>query len=340
MRVLVTGGCGYIGSHTVLELIKNKHEVIVIDNLINSSQECLNRIKNITGKSLTFYKVDLCSDNELEKFFSENQIDGVMHFAGLKAVGESSVIPIKYYSNNLNGAINLLDKMTKYNVNNLIFSSSATVYGEDAEIPYMEEMKLGNPSSPYGATKLMIERIISDHAKAHPHFKAVILRYFNPIGAHPSGLIGEDPKGIPNNLLPFILQVASGRRESLKIFGKDYPTEDGTCKRDYIHIVDLADGHLSALNWLEKQSNFSGTEIFNLGTGKATSVLEIIHTFENQTGIKIKYEFTKRRAGDLPEFWADNSKALKVLRWNPNSSLKEMMIDSWNWQSKNPDGYE
>ena len=302
MKILVTGGTGYIGSHTVLELLQAGHEVMIIDNLYNSSVDSLERVKLISNKDYQFVECDIRDEKKLNQIFSSTNFDAVVHFAGLKAVGESYIKPYLYYSNNVSGAVNLLNVMMKYNVNKFIFSSSATVYGEEADVPYNEEMKFGNPSSPYGNTKLMIEKILIDAANSIEGFRSVSLRYFNPIGAHKSGMIGEDPNGIPNNLLPYITQVAIGKREELQVFGNDYPTKDGTCRRDYLHVVDLAKGHLSALNWLLYDGSDSGAEAFNLGTGNPISVLEIINKFEEINGIRIPYRFVERRAGIFLNF--------------------------------------
>ena len=340
MKILVTGGTGYIGSHTVLELLQTGHEVLVIDNLYNSSVDSLKRVKLISNKDYGFIECDLKDEKKLDQIFSSTHIDAVIHFAGLKAVGESYINPYLYYSNNVSGTVNLLNVMDRHNVDRFIFSSSATVYGEESDIPYNEKMKLGNPSSPYGNTKLMIEKILLDASSAKKNFKSVSLRYFNPIGAHKSGMIGEDPNGIPNNLLPYITQVAIGKRKELQIFGNDYPTKDGTCRRDYLHVVDLAKGHLSALNWLMNSENFFGAEGFNLGTGNPISVLEIINKFEEINHIKIPYKFVERRAGDLPEFWADATKAYDVLNWKAELNIEDMLADAWLWQSKNPNGYK
>ncbi|MET6757266.1 MAG: UDP-glucose 4-epimerase [Psychrosphaera sp.] len=340
MKVLVTGGAGYIGSHTVLCLLENDHQVVVYDNLCNSSEESLNRVEKLTGKSVDFIQGDICNVNELEAVFNTHNIDAVIHFAALKAVGESGQIPLNYYQNNVHGSVCLLEVMQKYNVQNFIFSSSATVYGEENEIPYVESMKLGTPSSPYGATKVMVERIMADQANANDRFRGVSLRYFNPIGAHPSGSIGEDPKGIPNNLLPFVAQVAVGKRDKLSIFGDDYDTTDGSCERDYLHVMDLAEGHVAALNWLQKNVNFTGVEAFNLGTGKGISVFNIITAFEKAVNKAIPYQVSPRRSGDLPAFWANAQKANTQLNWQAKRNLAEMMEDTWRWQSNNPNGYD
>lgn len=339
-NILVTGGAGFIGSHTILSLIQHGFDVTVIDNLSNSSLESLKQVESLASLSVDFFDIDITNFNCLNDFFDTFNFDAVIHFAGLKAVGESKIKPLDYYKNNVLGTVNLLQVMLKNNINNFIFSSSATIYGEGADVPYVETMKLGNPSSPYGSSKVMVERILYDFAEANSFFRAISLRYFNPIGAHPSGLIGEDPNGIPNNLLPYITQVAVGKLDILKIFGNDYPTEDGTCKRDYLHVVDLAEGHVSALNWLKTNNDFKGIEAFNLGTGSATSVLEIVDTFIKETGQNVPFEYVSRRKGDLPEFWADSSKAKNLLGWEAKLSLTNMVRDAWNWQSKNPDGYK
>ena len=339
MKVLVTGGAGYIGSHTVLCLLNAGYEVVVYDNLCNSSVESLTRVQRLTGKQVEFVEGDVQQTNKLNAVFENHQIDAVIHFAALKAVGESGKLPLSYYQNNVHGSVCLLEVMEKHQVNNLIFSSSATVYGEENPIPYVENMKLGSSSSPYGATKVMFERIMLDQAAANNDFRSVSLRYFNPIGAHESGEIGEDPKGIPNNLLPFVAQVAVGKRDKLSIFGGDYPTKDGTCERDYLHVMDLAEGHVAALVWLLSNQEFSGVEAFNLGTGTGTSVLAIVEAFEQATGVQIPYEVAARRDGDLPAFWADANKANLQLKWQAKRTLSQMMEDTWRWQSNNPEGY-
>lgn len=339
MKILVTGGAGYIGSHTVLSLLENNYQVIVFDNLVNSSTESLQRVQKLTGKTVEFVEGDIRDSLALQTVFEEHNIAAVIHFAALKAVGESSEIPLSYYQNNVFGALNLLEVMAKYKVHNFIFSSSATVYGEDNEVPYVETMKLGSPSSPYGASKVMVERIMADYANADSQFRGVSLRYFNPIGAHESGEIGEDPSGIPNNLLPYLAQVAVGKRDKLNVFGDDYPTKDGSCERDYLHVMDLAQGHVCALNWLNTNTDFKGVEAFNLGTGNGTSVFAIIKAFEQATTVKIPFDVAPRRAGDLPAFWADANKATSQLNWQATRSLETMMVDTWRWQSKNPNGY-
>jgi UDP-glucose 4-epimerase len=339
MTVLVTGGAGYIGSHTLVCLLNLGYEVVVYDNLVNSSIKALRCVKEITGKHLEFVEGDVTDSRALNDLFAKYSIDVVIHFAALKAVGESSQLPLQYYETNVYGSLCLLKAMEKAEVNYFIYSSSATVYGEMNPSPYVETMELGSPSSPYGASKVMVERVLADTARVNPKFRAISLRYFNPVGAHPSGLIGEDPSGIPNNLLPFITQVAVGLRDSLSVFGGDYPTADGTCIRDYLHVMDLAEGHVVAIDWLAEQSNFNGVEAFNLGAGTGVSVLEIIASFEAATHQKINFEIVERRAGDLPAFWANADKADKVLNWQAKRTLVEMMEDAWRWQSKNPNGY-
>ena len=339
MTVLVTGGAGYIGSHTLVCLLNLGYEVVVYDNLVNSSIKALRRVEEISGKQLEFVEGDVTDSRALDNLFAKYSIDAVIHFAALKAVGESSQLPLQYYETNVYGSLCLLKAMEKAGVNHFVYSSSATVYGEMNPSPYVETMELGSPSSPYGASKVMVERVLADTARVNPKFRAISLRYFNPVGAHPSGLIGEDPSGIPNNLLPFITQVAVGSRDSLSVFGGDYPTADGTCVRDYLHVMDLAEGHVAAIDWLAEQSNFNGVEAFNLGTGTGVSVLEIISSFEAATCQKINFEIVERRAGDLPAFWANADKADKVLNWQAKRTLVEMMEDAWRWQSKNPNGY-
>lgn len=331
MNILVTGGAGYIGSHTLIELIDHHHNPIVVDNLSNSSIEAIKRVEGITGSSIPFYELDLRDTERLEEIFTAHSIDAVIHFAGLKAVGESVQMPLNYYDNNIVSSIALLNVMSKHGVKKLVFSSSATVYGNPGTPKYIETLPVGqNISNPYGQTKYMIEQIIKDFCTANPSFKASILRYFNPIGAHESGQIGEDPQGVPNNLMPFIAQVASGKREKLLIFGNDYPTPDGTCKRDYIHVVDLAKGHVAALEHLHE-----GVDVYNLGSGIPTSVLELINTFMKVTGQNIPFEFAPRRAGDLPEFYADPTKAKTDLNWKTEKTIEQMCADTWNWESNN-----
>ena len=339
MTVLVTGGAGYIGSHTLICLLNLGYEVVVYDNFVNSSVKALLRVEEITGKNLELVEGDVTDSRALDDLFAKYSIDAVIHFAALKAVGESSQLPLQYYETNVYGSLCLLKAMEKAGVNHFVYSSSATVYGEMNPSPYVETMELGSPSSPYGASKVMVERVLADTARVNPKFRAISLRYFNPVGAHPSGLIGEDPSGVPNNLLPFITQVAVGLRDRLSVFGGDYPTADGTCIRDYLHVMDLAEGHVVAIDWLAEQSNFNGVEAFNLGAGTGVSVLEIIASFEAATHQKINFEIVERRAGDLPAFWANADKADKVLNWQAKRTLVEMMEDAWRWQSKNPNGY-
>jgi len=336
MAILVTGGTGYIGSHTVVELLNANYEVIVVDNFSNSNPESLSRIKEISGKDFKFFEVDLLDRDELEVVFSNYVIDAVIHFAGLKAVGESVEIPIRYYHNNITGTLNLIDLMQKYNVLNMVFSSSATVYGAPKQVPISENFSL-SVTNPYGRTKLMIEEILNDVYTSNNNWSIALLRYFNPIGAHESGRIGEDPNGIPNNLMPYITQVAVGKLNELKVFGNDYSTPDGTGIRDYIHVVDLAKGHLKAL---EKIISSNGVEAYNLGTGKGYSVLEIVQAFEKTTGKKIPYSFGPRRSGDIAECFANPTKAERDLGWKAHRGIKEMCIDSWRWQSQNPVGFQ
>jgi UDP-glucose 4-epimerase len=335
-KILLAGGAGYIGSHTAVELLNSGYEVIIADNYSNSCPEAVRRVEEITGKSIKTYEVDVRDRQKLENVFTENQIDAVIHFAGLKAVGESVEKPVLYYRNNIDTTLSLLECMEKFNVNNIIFSSSATVYGEENPVPYTEDMKRGTCTNPYGWTKVMMEQILEDTAKANENISVVLLRYFNPIGAHESGRICEDPKDIPNNLMPFVSQVAVGKREKLTIFGRDYNTPDGTCTRDYIHVVDLAKGHVKAVEYI---FSHKGTEIFNLGTGTPYSVTEIVETFEKVNNIKVNYVYGDRRAGDLPECYANADKALKILGWKTEKTLADMCRDSWNWQKNNPDGY-
>ncbi|MBH9969526.1 MULTISPECIES: UDP-glucose 4-epimerase GalE [unclassified Commensalibacter] len=337
MTILVTGGCGYIGSHTCIQLIKQGIDPVIIDNLYNGKEIVLDRIKKITGKRPRFYQGDIRNKDLLDTIFKENNIDGVIHFAGLKAVGESVRKPLEYYDVNVYGTINLLDAMKKANIKKFIFSSSATVYGTQPIIPYIETMETGEPTQPYGRSKLFIEKILQDLSIADQDWSITILRYFNPVGAHPSGLIGEDPQGIPNNLMPYITQVAIGKLASLAVFGNDYETRDGTCIRDFIHVMDLAEGHLAALNYNDTQS---GVNIFNLGSGQGNSVLEVIATFENVFRKKLPYHFAPRRDGDLPAYWANADRAKKLLNWETKLNLHDMVQDSWNWQSKNPNGFE
>ncbi len=337
MAILVTGGAGYIGSHTVVELMNAGEEVVVLDNLCNSSPKSLERVKQITGKSVTFYQGDVLDTALLQKIFAENKIESVIHFAGLKAVGESVQKPAEYYMNNVTGSLVLIQEMKKAGVWNFVFSSSSTVYGDPEIIPITENCKVGGTTNPYGTSKLMVEQILTDIAKAVPEFSITILRYFNPVGAHESGLIGEDPNGIPNNLMPYISQVAVGKLKELSIFGNDYQTADGTGVRDYIHVVDLAVGHLKALI---RHRNDSGLHIYNLGTGIGYSVLDMVNAFEQANNIKIAYKFAPRRAGDIAINYADASLAAKELGWKAERGLDAMMKDTWNWQKNNPQGYK
>ena len=333
MKVLVTGGAGFIGSHTVVELLNNNMDVVVIDDFSNSKPEVLDSIKKITGKDFKFYEVNYLNREELEKVFEENpDIEGVINFAGFKAVGESVKKPIEYYINNVSGALVLLDTMRKYNVKKFVFSSSATVYGEKNPIPYIETMETGKATNPYGTTKLFIEQILEDVYKSDNTWDICILRYFNPIGAHESGLIGEEPQGIPNNLMPYVVRVASGQLKELSVFGDDYDTPDGTGVRDYIHVVDLAKGHVKALEKLDKEG--SGIYIYNLGAGKGYSVLDIVKTFEKVTGKKVPYKITERRPGDLAEVYSNPKKAEEELGWKAEKNLEDMCRDSWNYIEK------
>lgn len=329
MSVLVTGGAGYIGSHTVVELLNENKEVIVVDNFSNSKPEMLDKIKKITNKDFKFYELDYSNKEKMDKVFAENKIDSVIHFAGYKAVGESVEKPIEYYTNNVSGTLNLLDVMRKHNVKTIIFSSSATVYGDPEVVPLTEMCKIGGTTNPYGSSKLFIEQILKDVYKSDNTWDVCILRYFNPIGSHESGIIGEEPQGRPNNLMPYIVRVASGELEELSIFGNDYNTPDGTGVRDYIHVVDLAKGHIKALEKLEKEK--SGIYIYNLGTGKGYSVLDMVHAFEKTTGQKIKYKITERRAGDIAACYADATKAKEELNWVAEKTLEDMCRDSWNY---------
>lgn len=335
MAILTTGGAGYIGSHTCVELLKAGYDVVVVDNLSNSKEESLKRVEEITGRSVKFYQVDLLDYDKLEKVFVENEIDAVIHFAGLKAVGESVQIPLKYYHNNITGSINLCDLMQKYSVKNLVFSSSATVYGDPHKVPITEDFPL-HATNPYGRTKLMLEEIFNDLYLADNSWNIALLRYFNPIGAHHSGLIGEDPNDIPNNLLPYISQVAIGKLKELSVFGNDYPTPDGTGVRDYIHVVDLANGHLKALGKLNENP---GIVTYNLGTGKGYSVLDMINAFKDVSGIEIPYKIVDRRSGDIAACYADPTKSNGELNWFAKRGIKEMCADTWHWQQQNPEGY-
>ncbi len=335
MKILVTGGAGYIGSHTCVELLNRGYEVVVVDNLCNSKYEALERVQQISGKGLKFYEADICDSAALCRIFEENDIYAVIHFAGLKAVGESNEIPLKYYQNNVAGTLNLYDCMSKYGVKNLIFSSSATVYGSPKSVPIREDAEL-EATNPYGRTKLFLEYILKDLAAADKDFNVIILRYFNPIGAHESGLIGEDPNGIPNNLLPYITQVSSGKLPYLNIFGDDYGTKDGTGVRDYIHVTDLAIGHIKAIDKLKDKPSVA---VYNLGTGKGYSVLDIVKSFEKASGKEVPYKIAPRRAGDVAQCYADPSKAELELGFKTRYDIQKMCEDSFNWQSKNPNGY-
>ena len=337
MKILVTGGAGYIGSHTCVELLNEGYDVVILDNLYNSSPKAVERIQEITGKKVTFYQTDLLDKEGIKVIFDKEEIDAVIHFAGLKAVGESVAKPMEYYHNNITGTLNLCDAMRDHNVKNIIFSSSATVYGDPAQIPISEECPKGMPTNPYGWTKWMLEQILTDIHTADPQWNVILLRYFNPIGAHKSGLIGEDPKGIPNNLLPYVAQVAIGKLECVGVFGNDYNTPDGTGVRDYIHVVDLARGHVKAI---KKLADKEGVSVYNLGTGNGYSVLQVIAAFEKACGHKIPYQIKPRRAGDIATCYSTCDKANKELGWKAEFGIEEMCADSWNWQSKNPDGYK
>ena len=336
LTILVTGGTGYIGSHTVLQLLDAGHNVVIVDNLSNSKIESLERMQKLTGQEIKFYKVDLLDYDKLDEIFENESIDAVIHFAGLKAVGESVEIPLLYYKNNITGTINLCEIMQKHNVKKLVFSSSATVYGDPHKVPITEDFPL-HATNPYGRTKLMIEEILRDLYVSDNNWDIAILRYFNPVGAHKSGEIGEDPNGIPNNLMPYIAQVAVGKLKELTIFGNDYPTKDGTGVRDYIHVIDLADGHLKAL---EKLMQNPGCVTYNLGTGKGYSVLEMTKAFERASGKDVPYKIAERRAGDIAECYADPTLAEKELNWKAERDINEMCEDIWRWQSKNPNGFE
>ena len=336
MAILVTGGAGYIGSHTCVELLNAGYEVVVVDNLYNSSVEALKRVEKITSKKVKFYKNDLLDKEGIEKIFEQEEIESVIHFAGLKAVGESVSKPLEYYHNNVTGTLLLCDVMRKHNVKNIVFSSSATVYGAPKTVPIKEDFPL-SATNPYGRTKLMLEEILQDFVVADPEWNVILLRYFNPIGAHKSGLIGEDPKGIPNNLIPYITQVAVNKLECLGVFGNDYDTPDGTGVRDYIHVVDLAIGHVKAIEKLKQTKG--GVSIYNLGTGNGYSVLEVIKSFEKACQKAIKYEIKPRRPGDIAACYADATKAKEELLWVAKRSIDEMCEDSWRWQSNNPNGY-
>ena len=336
MAILVTGGAGYIGSHTCVELLNAGYDVVVVDNLYNSSEKALQRVEQITGKKVKFYEVDLLDQPALKDVFDKETIESVIHFAGLKAVGESVHKPLEYYHNNITGTLILCDEMRKHGVKDIVFSSSATVYGDPAEIPITEHCPKGEITNPYGRTKGMLEQILTDLHTADDEWNVVLLRYFNPIGAHESGLIGEDPKGIPNNLVPYIAQVAVGKLEYLNVFGNDYDTPDGTGVRDYIHVVDLAKGHVKAV---KKLTDKEGVSIYNLGTGVGYSVLDVLHAYEKACGKTLKYEIKPRRDGDVAVCYSDSAKAKKELGWVAEKGIEEMCADSWKWQAMNPDGY-
>ena len=335
-KILITGGAGYIGSHTALELLNEGYEVVVYDNLCNSSEESLKRVQELTGKEIKFYEGDVLDGAALEAMFRAENVDAVIHCAALKAVGESVQKPLEYYQNNITGTLTLMDVMNRVGVKNIVFSSSATVYGSPAEMPITEACPKGQCTNPYGWTKSMMEQIMSDVQKANPDWNVILLRYFNPVGAHKSGRIGEDPKGIPNNLMPYISQVAVGKLEKLGVFGNDYNTHDGTGVRDYIHVVDLAIGHVKAINYIFTNP---GLDVINLGTGTGYSVLDMVKAFSKACGKEIPYEIKPRRAGDIDMCYADPSKALKVLGWKAERGLDEMCEDTWRWQSQNPNGY-
>lgn len=337
MKVLLSGGAGYIGSHTAIELRSAGHDVVIVDNFSNSKPEVLRRLEKITGAPFAFHCADVCDKAAMDKIFAEEKPEAIIHFAGYKAVGESVEKPLEYYRNNLDSTLTLLELMRKYGVHNIVFSSSATVYGAPDSVPINESAAVGRCTNPYGWTKYMIEIILKDACKADPSLSAVLLRYFNPIGAHESGLIGEDPHGIPNNLMPYITQVASGRLEKLHIFGNDYDTPDGTGVRDYIHVVDLARGHVCAIKYAAENK---GADVINLGTGKGYSVLEMVKTFSEVSGVNIPYEINARRAGDIAECYADPTKAKEKLGWVAEKNLRDMCRDSWRWQKNNPHGYD
>ena len=336
MSILVTGGAGYIGSHTSIELLQAGYDIVIVDNFCNSKPESLNRIEELTGKKPKFYEVDILDREGLNKVFDENSIEAVIHFAGLKAVGESVEKPIEYYENNISGTLVLCDVMRKHNVKKIVFSSSATVYGMNNKVPFSEDMPTASATNPYGSTKLFIEQILSDIYVSDNEWSVALLRYFNPIGAHESGRIGEDPNGIPNNLMPYITQVAVGKRKELSVFGNDYDTHDGTGVRDYIHVVDLAKGHLKAVG---KVLSSNGVEAYNLGTGIGYSVLDVVNSFEKASGQKVPYKIVERRAGDIATCYADATKALRELGWKAEFGIERMCEDSWTWQSNNPKGY-
>ena len=336
MNILLTGGAGFIGTHTCVELVAAGHDVIVVDNYVNSQPEALRRVEELCGRKIPAYTADCRDKAAMTRIFDENKIDAVIHVAGLKAVGESVTKPLEYYRNNLDSTLTLCEVMRDHGCKRLVFSSSATVYGVPDEVPLREDMFCKGCTNPYGWTKYMIEKILQGVVTADPTWSVVLLRYFNPIGAHESGRIGENPNGVPNNLMPYITQVAVGRREKLSIFGQDYPTPDGTCIRDYIHVVDLAKGHVAAM---EYAMHHTGTEIFNLGTGKGVSVTELVETFEQVNGVAVPHVYVGRRAGDLAEYYANADKARRVLGWQAERSIADMCRDSWNWQKNNPNGY-
>lgn len=338
MKILVTGGAGYIGSHTCISLLEQGHEVVIVDNLCNSKKIAVERVEELSGKQVSFYQVDVCDRAALRDVFWHHTFDAVIHFAGLKAVGESVAQPLRYYENNLTSTLSLLSVMEEFGVKNLVFSSSATVYGDPATVPITEEFPTGATTNPYGTTKVMIERILTDYCHAHSEFNAILLRYFNPVGAHKSGKLGEDPNGIPNNLTPYITQTAVGKREKVHVYGNDYNTPDGTGVRDYIHVVDLAEGHAAAIHLMEQEA--CGLRVYNLGTGKGVSVLEMIAAFSKAVGKEIPYVIDGRRPGDIAECYADCSKAKNELHWEAKKTLDDMCEDAWRWQRMNPNGFE
>lgn len=337
MAILITGGAGYIGSHTAVALLKKNYEVVIIDNLVNSHYSVIEKIQKITGKTIKFYEGSISNKSLLHEIFSKNRIESVLHFAGLKSVAESTRLPLHYYNTNVSATLNLVEAMLKNDVCNFIFSSSATVYGEPDNIPLNESSRVGNTTNPYGTSKLMVEKILQDISCSNQKFRTTILRYFNPVGAHKSGEIGEDPNGTPNNLMPYICQVAIGKRKELFIYGNDYKTKDGTGIRDFIHVMDLAEVHIAALKKCDNGSNY---KIFNLGTGKGYSVLDLISAFERVTSVTIPYVITSRRPGDIAECWSDPKKAFLELGWKAMYNLDDMVRDAWNWQKKNPNGYK
>lgn len=336
MKILVTGGAGYIGSHTVLELLNRGDEVVVIDNFVNSSRASLERVSELCGRTPILYEGDVRDKGLLQKIFSEHKINSIIHFAGLKSVSESIQKPLEYYENNIESTISLVDEAVSSGVLNFIFSSSATVYGNPEHVPISELSKVGGTTNPYGTSKLFAEKILQDYAACNINFNVTILRYFNPVGAHHSGKIGEDPNGIPNNLVPYVSQVAVGKHEVVSVYGNDYPTPDGTGVRDYIHVTDLATGHLAALDYMGKYRNYN---VYNLGTGQGHSVLDVINAFQKISGVAINYKFSPRRNGDIAECWSDPSLAFKELKWRAEFTLEDMLRDAWNWQIQNPDGY-